>query len=212
MDHTTVLIIQYRYFILIPLAILEGPIAAFSAGTLASLGYFNIYVLGIIFFVRDVGIDLCYYALGHYGGKTKLVEKFLAKIHVTSAHLEGVRRLWDNHTAKTMFIGKLSYGISSTFIVIAGMVKVPLKRFVAYGSMVAVTQYGALLLLGYFFGNSFGKTISSALTILEYIIGAITIVASLYFIMGRRFRTKLLAMEKKEEQEERAEQGSPSGF
>ena len=53
-DQISQLIIEYRYFILIPLSFIEGPIVAFAAGALASLGYFNVYALAIFFFVVDM--------------------------------------------------------------------------------------------------------------------------------------------------------------
>src|SRR5271154_4469952 len=92
LSSTTQLIIEYRYLILIPLALIEGPIVAFIAGTLASLGYFDVYFLAIFFLVRDVTMDSIYYALGYFGGRTKFVMRMLAKIKVTPDHLEGVRR------------------------------------------------------------------------------------------------------------------------
>ena len=67
-DFITELILQYRYWILIPLSFIEGPVVAFVAGMLASMGYFNIYFLSALFFVRDVGLDGVYYAIGHFGG------------------------------------------------------------------------------------------------------------------------------------------------
>ncbi|MDP2665084.1 MAG: hypothetical protein Q8P23_00320, partial [bacterium] len=69
-DFITELILQYRYWILIPLSLIEGPVVAFVAGTLASLGYFNMSFLAVLFFVRDVGLDGVYYAIGHFGGRT----------------------------------------------------------------------------------------------------------------------------------------------
>src|SRR5580700_10619702 len=104
---TAHLIIEYRYLILIPLSIIEGPVVAFIAGTLASLRYFNIYVLAVIFFTRDILMDTLYYVLGYFGWKTAFVKRTLAKLHVTEKSLEKVGKLWDEHPAKTMFIGKL---------------------------------------------------------------------------------------------------------
>ena len=56
-DFITEILLQYRYWILIPLSLIEGPVVAFVAGTLAALGFFDIYFLAALFFVRDVGLD-----------------------------------------------------------------------------------------------------------------------------------------------------------
>jgi len=163
LDHLTELILQYRYLILIPLTFLEGPIVAFVAGTMASVGYFNIYALGLLFFVRDVFMDLVCYALGHFGWQWRYVRRVAAKAGITQEHLGEVRHLWHHHGFKTMFFSKISYGIAAAFVVVAGTVNMPLRRFVTYGVIVTLLQYGTLLLLGYFLGAAFGGTIEKCL-------------------------------------------------
>lgn len=188
----TQLILQYRYWILIPLTFLEGPVVAFVAGTLASLGYFNVYFLAVLFFVRDVGLDGVYYAIGYFGGRTAFAKRMLKKIGVTDDRLEEVRLLWSRRPGMTMFIGKLSYGIASAFVVVAGTVKMPLRIFFKYGIIVAVLQYGTLLLLGYFLGESFGGTVTKVISNVGYVMAFGGIVISLYYIITWSMRDKLL--------------------
>ena len=191
-DSLTELLLQYRYWILIPLSLIEGPVVAFVAGTLASLGYFNIYFLAVLFFVRDVGLDGVYYAIGHFGGRTAFAERMLKKIGITDDHLENVRVLWERRPGWTMFIGKLSYGIASAFIVVAGKVKMPLSKFFFYGSIVAVLQYGTLLYAGYFLGASLGGSIVKIIENSQYVIAFAALVISGYYIVSWRMRKKLL--------------------
>jgi membrane-associated protein len=189
--HTAQLILEYRYFILIPLTFLEGPIVAFIAGTLASVGYFNIFALGALFFVRDVGMDLTCYAIGHYGWQWPWVRRLAAKAGITDAHLGDVQHLWHHHGFKTMFLSKLSYGIAAAFIVVAGVVRMSLKRFVAYGIIVTLLQYGTLLLLGYFLGAAFGGTVETVLKSIEYILIIVAVVGVGYIFFQRYMRTRL---------------------
>ena len=63
------LILQYRYWILIPLSLVEGPVVAFFSGTLSSFGYFNLPLLAAIFFIRDITLDILYYILGFYASR-----------------------------------------------------------------------------------------------------------------------------------------------
>jgi membrane protein DedA with SNARE-associated domain len=78
----TPVLIEYRYWILIPLSVLEGPIAAFVAGTLASRGYFNPYLVYGIFIVKDCVVDGAYYYMGRFAGETALVARLLTRAHV----------------------------------------------------------------------------------------------------------------------------------
>ena len=186
----TELILQYRYWILIPLTFIEGPVVAFVAGTLASLQYFNIYALAVLFFVRDIGMDAVYYALGHYGGKTGFALRMMKKLGIKEDHLDEIRAVWDKNPGKTMFIGKLSYGIAQAFIVLAGTVGMPLKIFFKYGIIVAIVQYGGLLALGFFFGSSLGGSAAKIITNIQYVIAGATLFISGYYIFSWYMRRK----------------------
>jgi membrane protein DedA with SNARE-associated domain len=196
-SHVVDLILNYRYWILIPLTFIEGPIVALIAGTLASAGLFNVYILAIVFFVRDVGLDGVYYALGYYGGRTAFAKRMLARIGVTEAHLADVGRLWEKHPGKTLFIGKLSYGIASAFIVVAGMVKMPLTTFFKYGSLVAILQYGTLLFVGYFFGQAFGGSLDRIIKNIEYVALAAGVLITIYYFFGHKMKALFLAEDRK---------------
>ena len=187
---------EYRYWILIPLSFIEGPVVAFIAGTLASAGVFNMYFLAGLFFVRDVGLDGVYYATGYFGGHTAFTERMLAKIGVTDDHLEKVRVLWARKPFMTMFIGKLSYGIASAFIVVAGMVRMPLRIFFKYGIIVAILEYGSLLFLGYFLGASLGGTIVRIIENAQYAIAFAAIAIFGYYFFSWYMRGKFLKTDK----------------
>jgi len=194
------LILQYGYWMLIPLSLIEGPLIAFVAGTLASLGFFNMYALGALFFIRDVGMDAVYYAIGHYGAKTAFVQRMMKKLGITADHLDQVRVLWEKRPGWTMFIGKVSYGIAHAFIVVAGTVRMPLPLFFKWASIIAVVQYGTLLLLGYFLGTSFGGTVEKVILNVQYVVAVATVAITAYYIVSWRARQRLLAEDKKIEE------------
>jgi membrane protein DedA with SNARE-associated domain len=195
-DFITGLILQYRYWILIPLSFIEGPIVAFVAGTFAAVGFFNIYFLALLFFVRDVGLDGMYYAIGYFGGHTKFADRMTRKIGITNDHLEQVRVLWAKRPFMTMFIGKLSYGIASAFIVVAGMVNMPLRIFFKYGIIVAILEYGTLLFLGYFLGASLGGSTVRIINNVQYLIAFAAIALSGYYLFSWYMRGKFLKDDK----------------
>lgn len=187
--HINALILEYRYWVLVPLSIFEGPVVAFAAGALAPLGYFNAYVLALFFLVMDIVKDLFYYWLGYWGGRSGWAHWLLGKIGVKTEHLEGVREMWEKNPGKTMFIGKLSYGIASSFVVLAGTVQMSLKKFFGWGVVVAIAQYWTLLIVGYFFGTSLSTT--NLVSKIQYLIGGTTLAASLYYIFTLYMRGKM---------------------
>lgn len=186
------LIVTYRYGILIPLSLAEGPIVSFIAGTLAALGYFNIWVLAAIFFVRDIGMDAVYYSVGYFGWQNLSVERLLAKIHIREEQLDEVKDLWSAHPFRTVLAGKLSYGLAVTFIMVVGMVKIPLMKFYKYSVWVTMIEFGTLLTLGYFFGNEFGGDLAGTVRQVLLAIGAAAAIVLLHHLLGRHMRRRLL--------------------
>ena len=199
-DFITQLILQYRYWILVPLSFLEGPIVAFVAGTLAAVGMFDLYFLAVLFFIRDVGLDGVYYAMGYFGGRSKFAERMLEKLNITNDHLQQVRVLWERRPFMTMLIGKLSYGIATAFIVVAGMVKMPLRIFFRYGILVAILEYGTLLLAGYFLGASLGGSIARVIDNIQYAIAFGAVALTGYYLVSWHLRGKFLKKEKEAEE------------
>lgn len=195
------LIIEYRYWILIPLTFLEGPIVAFIAGTLASVGYFNVYVLAVLFLVRDVTVDLVMYAIGYYGGKTAFVRGLLRRFGVDDKELEDIRILWNKNAGRTMFFSKLSYGVAAGFVMVAGMVEMPLKKFILYAFIIAVAHYGVLLFLGYYLGASMGGSVARILENIQYVVGGAIVVITAYFLFKRWVNVKMRKAEKEAEKE-----------
>jgi membrane protein DedA with SNARE-associated domain len=193
----TRLILDYRYWILLPLSFVEGPVVAFLAGTLASAGYFNIFALAAFFFARDVAVDLGCYALGYRGGHTPWARRLLARLGVGEPQLDEVRSLWMSRPGMTMFLGKLSYGVAAGFIVVAGLVRMPLGTFLAYGSAVAVLHYGTLLAVGYFFGAAFGGPLQHIVRRIPEALLGLSILAAAYYLFKRRIGRRLRDEERK---------------
>jgi len=189
-DQITNLIIEYRYVILVPLSVIEGPIVAFAAGALATLGYFNIFGLAAFFLALDLAKDGFYYCVGYWGATSGWAHWLLKKIGIQTKHLDGIRDLWDRNPGKTMFIGKLSYGVASTFVVLAGTVKMPIRKFFGWGAVVAIAQYWTLLVLGYFLGASLSANSQHLIEDIQYGIAVLALVASAYYLFGIYMRGK----------------------
>ena len=185
-------LIEYRWWVLVPLSLWESTLVAFLAGMLAAAGYFNIYALAAFFFARDIALDLCYYALGHYAGRWGFIHRMLAKIHVTEESMDSVRQAWELHPARTMFIGKLSYGLAQAFVIAAGTVGMSIRKFLGYGALAAVVQYGTLLLLGYFFGASSGGSIVSIIENVQYVLLGGSAVLIAYYGTAFYLRRRML--------------------
>src|SRR3989338_6750213 len=74
------LLTTYKYLLLFPIVIVEGPIITVIAGFLSSLGQLNFFISYAIAVVGDVVGDCIYYALGFYGRQKFVWYNFIATL------------------------------------------------------------------------------------------------------------------------------------
>ncbi len=155
MNTTVQLLMEYKYFLLFPLALIEGPLVALVAGFLVSIGYMTVIPAFIVMLFGDLIPDSVYYYMGRYGNKFNLMEKYGHKFKLISSNFPLVERLWKTHPRKMMFFGKLSYGLSIPFLISAGLVKMAFGKFLEYTIPVTIFQYGVIMAIGYFMGYAY---------------------------------------------------------
>src|ERR1035437_5380183 len=155
MSSTLLLLIKYKYLILLPLAMTEGPLLAIVVGFFIHLGYLSLLPSYLILILGDLVPDNVYYYIGRYSSKSKVIEKYKSKLTFLSKHFDRIETIWHTHTFKTMFFSKLAYGLSIPLIIISGNVKLPYKKFILSANIVAIFQYGIFLIIGYYFGRSY---------------------------------------------------------
>ncbi|HEX8994165.1 MAG TPA: hypothetical protein VF803_02835 [Candidatus Paceibacterota bacterium] len=192
------LIITYRYVILFPLAAFEGPILSVMVGFLVATGYFNPLIAYGIMILGDVIPDGAYYFFGRWGRDKAFIQRYGARFGLTEHRFAVIERLWHKHPGKTMWTSKLSYGLSTAFLVSAGLAGMRLSTFYAYALPVTMVQYGLLMAAGYFFGNSYAL-ISEAFSGFEAIIAAAVVAGAVYYAVTRFMSMRLKKEEKEEE-------------
>ena len=193
MGSTLALLLAYRYFILFPLAMIEGPIVAFAAGVLVSLDYLAMIPTFTILILGDVIPDMAYYLFGEFGMNTRFMEKYMERNSKAATHLESYEKLWHEAPAKMMFMSKLAYGLSTLLLVSAGMVKVPIGKFFRLALVVTLFQYGILFFLGYHFGGAFAA--DRYFSYVGYAVASLVILfIALFIIMKRYAKQKLEAV------------------
>jgi membrane protein DedA with SNARE-associated domain len=190
----TDLILTYRYFFVFGLAALDGPMASFIVGFFVSSGTLDFIPTYFSLLGGDLTTCVVIFTFGHYFSRRAFVQRILSKAGV-SGHVQVIRKLWLEHSIKTMFMSKLAYGLSSAFIVAAGIVGLPWRRFLVLVVGVAALQYVVLLTLA----TSLGAYLGPATDIfgwVKIVIAVIMAIVILYLLVGRRVRKMLTADER----------------
>jgi membrane-associated protein len=142
---------HWGYWIMLPLMILEGPVATIISAMLASLGAFNAYVVLIFSILGDVIGDVMLYGLGYKYGMG-FVQNFGKYIGITEKLVLRMERYFEKHGGKTIFAVKSTTGLCWATFVAAGIVKMDFKKFLKNSFYGGIVWSGFLVAMGYFYG------------------------------------------------------------
>ena len=146
------LLIQYKYAILFPALIVEGPIITVLAAFLASPGGGSILHIVPVFWIvvaADIIGDAFYYSLGRWGRRWRKM------VGISEEKLNKVERYFENHGPKTLAVAKISHGLGWITMVGAGSARMPFGKFMAVSSLISIPKSLLLLALGYYYGKSY---------------------------------------------------------
>lgn len=131
---------------------LPGDSILVTAGLLASRGYLNIFeLMGLLSLMAIVG-DAVGYNIGKVTGPkifTRDKSLLFAKGHILKA-----QAFYEKHGGKTIFLARFMPFARTFAPVIAGVGKMPYRRFAAYNIAGGIAWVCSMTLLGYFLGRS----------------------------------------------------------
>lgn len=149
------LLIAYSYLILFIGVVVEGEIFPLAAGFLVSLGYMNLYTsIGVTFIGAFVGDILWFLAARRWG--RALVDRWGHLIWLKASRLKWLEEHFANNGKKTLFITKFMYSFGHSSIVVAGIARMNFQEFIKVDLPASFLWAAAFVLLGQFFGGSYG--------------------------------------------------------
>jgi membrane protein DedA with SNARE-associated domain len=185
LEQVYALVSQYKYLILFPLAIVEGPILAVIAGFLCTGGFLNVLFVYPIIILGDITGDSLCYLLGKWG-VPRVLKVLARKLGLSQGSIDSVRTYFDTNPNKIISLSKITLGIGFAGIYLAGNTGVPYQRFIRICLITSLLQYVVYLGIGFLFGSAY-EQISHYLNFLA----ALTIVTALaililYFVKSIR--------------------------
>jgi membrane protein DedA with SNARE-associated domain len=147
---------QYRYVVLFPLVVIEGPIVTVIAGFLTSLGQLNFFICYPLIVVGDVLGDLIMYAQGRWGGKPA-VSRWGHHFGIKPEVIVRLENRFKDHPGKTLLFGKISHFFGAPILLAAGMARMRISKFLWYNFLGTIPKSLVLLLIGFYFGQAYVK-------------------------------------------------------
>ncbi len=169
---------EYGYWILYPLAVFEGPLATLAGGSVAALGLLKVELVFLISLFGDLTMDLILYAIGFFGNKR--LRNFIGRHPKIEIKRQKIQAFFEKHGGKVIFLVKITTGLSYITFITAGMIRMPLKKFLFFSFLGGIIWSGLLITLGYFYGNLY-KIIGHNLEWAGIVIGG-TIIGTLLIL------------------------------
>ncbi len=154
MSATISLILVYKYYILLPLAIFEGPLLAIISGFLISTGFLSLIPVYFIVVLGDALGDSFLYALGRWGRKT-ILNRFGKFFNVTPEKVKQAEEYFSSNQKKALVISKIIHGIGIGGLIAAGSLQISYWKFVKTCFVVSIIQSAVIITLGVLFGGAY---------------------------------------------------------
>jgi membrane-associated protein len=149
------LILTYKYWIILPLAIVEGPIVTIAASFLSSLGLLNIFIVYALALLGDIIGDILHYMAGRFGGRG-MIQKYGHFFRITESGVDQVLQKYfndKNSLWKVITLSKVTHAPSSAVMLASGLAKVDFRQFLLITTINNIFKVLVFVLIGYFFGE-----------------------------------------------------------
>jgi membrane-associated protein len=150
------LLSHYKYLVLLPLAIVEGPVIAIVAGFLCTKGLMEPVPAYFIIVTGDVTGDSLCYLLGRTG-TPQFVKKAVRFFGINDKKMASAKSVFAHHPVKAVALSKIILGIGPAGIYMAGKTGVPFKKFLMICLFTSAIQYIFYLGSGLLFGQAYER-------------------------------------------------------
>jgi membrane protein DedA with SNARE-associated domain len=156
MDPTAVmaLILQYRYPILIPAALVWGLLVCMVAGVAIRLGYLDFWIAYPCLMLGELLGDMIWYWIGYaWGGR--FARRFGKYVGITPDNVENAMYLFRKYDRRILFTTKITtgFGLAIPILFTAGMTRMSFWRYISTNFFGQMFWTGGLIAIGYFFGD-----------------------------------------------------------
>lgn len=185
---TFIFLKHYGYWVMLPLMIIEGPIAAMFAAMFASLGVFNVWIVLGFSVIADLIGDFIFYGAGYKWG-IGFVRGPGRYIGLTENLVLRIEKYFQKHGGKTIFIVKSTTGLCWATFVTAGIVKMNFKKFFKYSFLGGLVWSSFLVTMGYFYGYLW-REIKQYISWIGWIIFAIALGSLIIITLYKRKKSQ----------------------
>lgn len=173
------------------LMVLEGPIITGIAGFLASLGFFNIWIIIALGVLGNLIPDLILFYIGKSGGN-KVLNYLHKKLNLNISKTDRLKERLRSNLNRGIIVVKLTPGLAILGLITIGIVKPKLKDFLLVTFLVNLIATLFFAVGGYYSGFAFLSLAETFNEIVGLVIAAVLILILLpttFRYIKKRFLT-----------------------
>jgi membrane protein DedA with SNARE-associated domain len=174
------LLSAHPYAVLLPLAIVEGPLVTIACGVLVASSQIGFWPVLAIVVAGDLVGDSALYALGRWGG-IRMITRWARQD--TIARIVALQDQFLRKADRVLVAGKLTHAVGAPVLIAAGIVRMAFGRFLTINFLATVPKSFGLLCVGYAFHS--GYTAIGQNMMYYYIILLIVGGIVLYLLLSR---------------------------
>jgi len=188
------LILQFRYPILVPAAFLWGLLVCMLVGVAVRVGTLEFIPAYACVMAGELIGDVLWYWIGYWRGE-RFVKRFGGFFGVDSSHIAVAKALFKKYDQRILLSSKLTtgFGFAIPILFTAGMSRMSFWRYMRANLTGQFIWSGALIAVGYFFGDAYLKVDGVFAKITLVSLGVILILLFIGFTryLGKRMRKNL---------------------
>ena len=174
---------QYGYWVLLPIAVVEGPAITMVAGALVAAGQMDGVTACILLILADLVGDALYYAIGRFGN-APLARRVSKWLKITPERLSKLEQRFRANDWKLLMIGK-TQGLGSIILYFAGASRMPFARYMVLNLVGTVPKVIVFELIGYFLGAGVMNSTHYINYVTGLMFGAAFVLLGLYWVFRR---------------------------
>lgn len=140
---------HWTYVVLGLLVLVEGPIATLLGAAAASAGLMRPWGVFAAAAIGNLTADTLWYSVG-YLGKTKWIQQFGQRFGVSESLIQHLEKHMIKHATRVLFLAKLTLSFVIPSLIAAGLLRIPMKRWLPTLLLAETLWTGSLVLIGYY--------------------------------------------------------------
>lgn len=184
---------SYKYLIIFPLTIIEGPIIMIVSGFLVYLKVMDFWAALLVLVIADMLGDCGYHLIGRYWKSSNWVREYAGFLGMTEEREKLLENHFRKHKFKTFLFAKFAHGAGAIIQVASGIARVNFLHFVTFSFLSTIPKALILMTIGFYAGSSIAKIDNLLSSIALVTISILLVIVISYLILDKRIKRFLIA-------------------